>query len=142
MIWATTWFVKPSAPITVAVAWTGHDRQEGLPAHRQDPRDRSRNAVAVEAEGRARQDQRRSGAALTGDRDEAADQEGQGHSDDGHDDRLGEGKPEAEDPRAPRDTQDRDIRREPRHEQVGGFSLAIRFWNDVQAGHFDGQSAR
>ncbi len=22
MIWATTWFVKPSAPITVAVAWT------------------------------------------------------------------------------------------------------------------------
>ncbi len=120
----------------------GHDRQEGLPAHRQDPRDRRRNTVAVEAEGRAREHQRRGGAALTGDRDEAADQEGQGHANDGHDDRLGEGKPEAEDPRAPRDTQDRDVRREPRHEQVGGLAFAIGFGDDVQAGHFDGQSAR
>ncbi len=115
---------KPSAPMTVA---DRHDRQEGLPAYVR-ARDRRRHAVAVEAEGRARQHEVSAEPRLP-----AIAVNPQTRKDrvahEGHDDGLGEGK-------ASRTHDPHEIRTEIFAANHGmnrsrRVSLAIGFWNDL-----------
>ena len=77
---------------------------------------------------------------LARDRDDAAEGEGHDNADDGDEDRLPEGDPEAQDERGIRNAEDRNVGGKPRPEEVAGGRGALGLGDDLDAGGLDAEA--
>ena len=135
--------VAPAEPAEDGGGREGRQRdQHGLPADQQQVGHHARDAVAVAAERRTREHQRRGGAALPGDRDQPDQQEREHRADHGGEEGLAEAQPEAEHEGAVGDREHRHVRGAPGPEQLGRSAPALGLVDDVDAVGLDAETGR
>jgi len=115
----------------------GQDHQHGLPAHGQQPGDDRGQLVAIDPERGPAKHHCRRRAALARHGNEPAGQKRQHDPDDADDQRLPERDAEAELERTVAEAEHRDVRGEPRPEQVTRVPLTLALGDDVDAVHLD-----
>ena len=117
----------------------GDDREDGLPADAEQPRDERRQSIAPDTVGGATQHHRGGRPALAGGRDDAAQDETHDDADDRDDQTLPERDAEAQDVGAVTQSEDRDVGPEPGPEELAGLALALALGDDVDAVLFNAQ---